>query len=145
MRSIFNTNYNHRNLDLILLVLRIGIALLMLSHGIPKLTILLNGEYTQFPDPMHIGAAASLVLAVFAEVGCSLLLLLGLATRLAVIPLIITMLMAVFVILGDAGLKEKELGLHFLLVYLLLLVAGAGRYSLDALINTRVNRANRLY
>lgn len=145
MDRIFNTNYNHRSLDIVLLILRVGVALLMLSHGILKMNMLFAGGTIQFPDPIGMGTTVSLGLAVFAEVGCSLLLLIGLAVRLAVIPLMVTMLVAVFVIHGDNGLKEKELGLLYLLIYLVLLFAGGGAFSVDKLISRNSVRSRRGY
>jgi putative oxidoreductase len=145
MNSIFNTNYHHRSLDIVLLILRVALALLMLSHGIDKLNTLLAGGTIQFPDPLGVGATASLALAVFAEVFCSVLVLFGLAIRLAVIPLIITMLVAILVIHGADGLKEKEMAIHYLLGYLVLLFAGAGALSLDKIISSKSIRSRRGY
>jgi len=145
MNRLFNTNYNHRSLDIVLLILRVSIAGLMLSHGIPKLEMLLAGGEIKFMDPIGLGETASLALAVFAEVFCSVLLLIGLGVRLAVLPLMITMLVAIFVAHGEDGLKEKELAIHYLLTYIVLLFSGAGRFSLDSIISSRSARARRSY
>lgn len=145
MNRLFNTNYNHRSLDIVLLILRVSIALLMLSHGIPKLNTLLAGGPIKFADPVGIGETASLALAVFAEVFCSLLLLLGLAVRLASIPLIITMLIAILIVHGKDGLEQQEPGLHYLLAYLVLLFAGGGAISIDKLISRNNIRSRRGY
>lgn len=145
MNRLFNTNYNHRGLDFVLLILRIGIAGLMLSHGIPKLEMLLAGGEIKFMDPIGLGDTATLALAVFAEVICSVLILLGLAVRLAVLPLMVTMLIAIFVAHGNDGLKEKELAIHYLLTYIVLLFAGGGRLSIDSLISQKSARSRRGY
>lgn len=145
MNRIFNTNYNHRGLDFAVLILRVGIALLMISHGIPKFNTLLAGGAIKFPDPLGVGNTLSLALAVFAEVFCSILLLMGFATRLAVLPLIITMLIAVFMIHGNDGLKEKEAGLHYLMTYILLLFSGSGAFSVDSMISLKGGRSKRGY
>jgi len=144
MNRLFNTNYNHRSLDILLLILRVSIASLMLYHGIPKLNTFLSGNI-QFADPIGIGAPASLALAVFAEVFCSVLVLIGLATRLAVIPLIITMLVAVFIVHAEDGLAKQESGIHYLLTYLVLLFAGAGSVSFDSIISRKAARHRRGY
>lgn len=124
------------NLDVALLFLRVGIALVMLTHGIPKLLMLMGDDAIQFPvifgDP-----GISLSLAVFAEFLCSLLVLLGLATRLAVLPLMITMLTAILHIHGTDPFAVKELPVLYLMVYLVLLILGSGKFSLDALIMNR--------
>lgn len=145
MIRLFNTNYNHRGLDIVLLILRISIAGLMLSHGIPKLEMLLAGGEIKFMDPIGLGDTATLALAVFAEVICSVLILLGLAVRLAVLPLMVTMLIAIFVAHGNEGLSEKELAIHYLLTYIVLLFAGGGRLSIDSLISQKSARSRRGY
>ncbi|QNK61917.1 DoxX family protein [Pedobacter sp. PAMC26386] len=145
MNRLFNTNYNHRGLDFVLLILRICIAGLMLSHGIPKLEMLLVGGKIQFMDPIGLGDTATLALAVFAEVFCSVLLLLGIAVRLAVIPLMITMLIAILIAHGNDGLKEKELAIHYLLTYVVLLFAGGGRLSVDSIISHKSAKRRRSY
>lgn len=145
MDRIFNTNYNHNGLDIALFVFRVALALLMLSHGIPKLNTLLAGGEIQFMDFMGLGTKASLALAVLAEFGCSILILLGLGTRLAVIPLITTMLVAVLIVHANDPLKNKEVALLYLVSYLVLWIAGSGRFSLDRLISTNLNKARRGY
>ena len=126
------------NIDSILLIARIAIAAMMLVHGIPKMAMLLSGDPVAFPGVLGLSPEFSLALAVFAEVICSILILIGIGTRLAVIPLIITMLVAVFYIHCADPFAKQELGLHYLLVYVLLLFGGSGRYSVDKLLVARV-------
>ncbi|HLU90492.1 MAG TPA: DoxX family protein [Cyclobacteriaceae bacterium] len=127
-------------MDSILLMIRIGIAALMLNHGIPKLLMLFSGAPVEFPAVLGMSPELSLTLAVFSEVLCSLLILFGLGTRLAVIPLIVTMLVAVFYVHWNDPFAKQELGLLFLLVYATLLQTGSGRYSLDNVLLARVNK-----
>src|SRR5690606_22386706 len=100
----------------VLLIARLFIAAMMLVHGLPKLEKLIAGGEVQFADPIGVGPTASLALAVFAEVFCSLLIMFGLMTRFATIPLIITMLVAVFQVHMNDGFSRQELGMHYLLV-----------------------------
>src|SRR5699024_8997572 len=113
------------------------IAVLMLTHGIPKLMMLLSGEPIAFPGILGLSGGIALTLAIFAEVICSILVLLGLGTRLAVIPLIATMLVAVLHVHAADPFAKQELGLHFLLVYVILLIAGSGKYSVDKILSRR--------
>ena len=134
MNSLFKAEDHSGSVNIAILVLRVGIAVLMLVHGLPKLMTLVSGEPVQFPA--LIGTPAiSLGLAVFAEVICSILILMGLATRLATIPLIITMLVAVLYIHGADPFAKQEMGLHYLVGYVVLFLTGSGRYSLDNWIN----------
>ena len=136
MDKIFKTDFEAMRVDVVLLIIRIGVALLMLSHGIPKLQMLLGGGEIQFPGIMGMSPALSLGLAVFAEVLCSILIFIGLGTRLASIPLIITMLVAVFMIHASDPFATQELGLLYLFLYIPLLILGGGKYSLDRVLGT---------
>lgn len=125
-------------MDSVLLIARVGIAALMLTHGLPKLAMLFSGEPIAFPEIMGMSPKISLLLAVFSEVVCSVLILFGIGTRLAVLPLIATMLMAVFYFhLGDP-FSSKEPGLLYLVVYVLLFIMGSGKYSADKLLLEKV-------
>lgn len=143
MRRIFNVNLNQGLMNFALLLLRICIGCFMLVHGLPKLQTLVAGGTISFPDPIGVGVIPSLILAIFAEVFCSILVILGFATRLAVIPLMITMLVAIFIIHVPDGFQKQELPSHFLLVYFFLMLAGSGKYSVDYFVNSRVNRRYR--
>jgi putative oxidoreductase len=116
-----------------LLLLRTGVGLIMaFGHGWGKL--LSYGERSAgFPDPLGIGSPLSLGLTIIAEFFCSIAIVLGVFTRGAVIPLIITMLVAVLVVHGADPWSKKELGLLFLVPYITLLFSGPGKYSLDRL------------
>jgi putative oxidoreductase len=120
-------------LDLGLLFLRLSVGLLMMTHGWPKFVH--NAERVEeFPDPLGVGRPASLLLTIFAELFCSALLTIGLFTRVALIPLIITMIVIVFMVHGSDPLGDKEHGILFLMPYLALLLAGPGAYSADRLL-----------
>lgn len=136
MNKVFSVSRSASSVDLALLIARVGIGALMLVHGISKIPML-DQSPIQFYDFMGVGDELSLYLALFAEIGCSIFVILGCATRLVVIPLIITMLVAVFVIHAADPFVKQEMGLHYLLIYVMLLLTGAGRYSIDYLISKR--------
>src|SRR6478672_6708232 len=142
MKKILNVNTTSNATDIALLVARTGIAAFMLTHGIPKLLMLLSGAPVQFPPILGMSAELSLGLAVFAEVFCSILLLAGFATRLAVIPLIITMVIALVFIHAADPFAKQELAFQYLLVYLVLLFAGSGRFSIDYLLQVKKQPGN---
>ena len=137
IRSFLSSDYRQQNLDIALLILRVGIGSLMLVHGLPKLMSLMGGGPVQFPGVFGMSPALSLALTVFAEVVASVFIIFGLGTRLATITLIITMLVAVFFIHAQDPFAKQELGLLYLLPYLVLLITGAGRFSLDGLLWNR--------
>ncbi|MGO1585469.1 DoxX family protein [Mesonia sp.] len=131
MRNSYFTNLNLPKTDFALLLFRIAIGGMMLVHGIPKLLQLFSGEEIVFADPIGIGATATLALSVIAEVICSVLIIIGLGTRLAVIPLIINMAVAVLIFHATDGFQAQELGALYLICYLVLFYTGSGKYSFD--------------
>ena len=106
----------------------------MLTHGWPKLMRLIDGGEVVFPDPLGIGVIASLIFATLAEFLGSIFIMLGVATRMASLALIFTMVVAVFMVHADDPFARKELGLLYMLVYIVLLIMGSGKYSLDKLV-----------
>lgn len=113
-----------------LLILRVAFGIFMLVHGFAKVTNFQAMSDT-FPDPIGVGSTFSLVLAIGAEVGCSVLLIAGLGTRLAVIPLAATMLVALLIVHADDPWQKKELAAVFLTAYAALFFTGGGEFSLD--------------
>ena len=134
MKKIFNTDLPGNFGHLALLIFRVLAAVLLLTHGIPKLQKLLSGDEIQFPDPYGLGVTLSFVLVTFAEVLCSTLVLLGFATRLAAIPIMIAMSTAVIYAHANDPFGVKEKPLLFLLIFSFLLVVGSGRYSVDRMV-----------
>ena len=139
IKKILNPGTYAREINIALLFLRISIGIFMLTHGVGKLMLLLGNEPIQFADPIGIGESTSLALAVFAEVLCSVLLIFGIATRFAVIPLLITMLVAVLIVHSDDAFRVKEMALLYLSVFISILIAGAGKISIDNLIYKKIN------
>ena len=117
--------------DLGLLAVRLLAGGMMLTHGIPKIDRLFGEGPVKFADPLGLGPEISLVLVIFAEVACSILVMVGFKTRLATIPLLITMLVAAFYIHGADPFGEKELPLLFFTLFVSLLVSGPGNYAVD--------------
>lgn len=122
--------------DLSLLLLRITFGGLMLvNHGLGKLDKLMAGGEIKFASVMGMGPEMSLSLAVFAEVLCAGMVALGLLTRMAVVPLIITMLVAAFVIHGGDPFKKMESALLYLIPFIVIFWQGAGKFSIDEFIS----------
>lgn len=135
--SYSNLKTNPIYIDIVLLVVRLFIGFAMLSHGFPKLQTLLEGGDVKFFDFLGLGPKISLGLTVFAEFVCSIFLILGLFTRIAVGFLIFTMIIAGFVVHGADPFDKKEMSLLYLAIYLLVMVLGAGRFSIDGMIEKK--------
>ena len=117
--------------DFGLLAVRLLSGGMMLTHGIPKFDRLFGEGPVKFADPFGLGPEISLGMVLFAEVGCSLLVMLGFKTRWATLPLLFTMLMAAFYAHGNDPFSDKELSLLFFTLFLSILISGGGRFSLD--------------
>lgn len=128
-----------KHFDGAVLFLRLFAGGMMLTHGWAKLSsFAVLAEH--FPDPLGVGSMLSLILILCAEVGCSLLLIFGLLTRLAAIPLIFGMLMAFFFIHAADPFAVKELPLMYTGIYIALLWSGGGKYAVDEIIRRNLIR-----
>ena len=115
-----------------LLILRIGAGLLMMSHGWGKVQKVLEGDF-KFADPLGLGAGPSLVLAAGSEFVLAGLVVVGLATRLSAAPIVFTMMIAAFIQHGADDFATKEKAIVYALMFLVLVLTGPGRFSLDAI------------
>jgi putative oxidoreductase len=116
-------------IDEALLALRLGFGGFMLTHGIPKISKLSNAA--EFPDPLNIGGLPSLILCLIGEVLAPILIIIGLKTKLAAIPAAITMVVAAFIIHANDDLASKEHALLYLIAFVVIFLAGPGKFSVD--------------
>ncbi|MEP0845010.1 MAG: DoxX family protein [Phycisphaerae bacterium] len=131
-----------------LLILRLGVGGYMATHGWGKVRMLIAGDFSGMGDPIGLGNALSLLLVTMAEFLCALLVMVGLATRLAAVPVVFAMGVAAFVAHGAdpwsmekaaklfmsgaaSSWASKEPALLFLVPFLALVFTGAGRLSVD--------------
>ncbi|WP_294238533.1 DoxX family protein [uncultured Chryseobacterium sp.] len=140
MNYISSTNSDSVVKDIALLVVRVFIGFAMLFHGFPKLQMLIDGK-SDFFDFLGMGPQLSLGLTVFAEFVCSIFLILGLFSRIALGFLMFTMIIAGFVVHAADPFAKQEMSLIYLAVYMLLMVFGVGKVSVDHMIEKR-KRAN---
>ena len=142
--GVFNAGTQRLLNDIAALTLRVFYAgMIAGGHGLGKLQNF-NGMMDKFSDPLGIGSPLSLTLAVFAEFFCAILVFFGFATRLAVIPLAITMIVAVFLVhmaQGDPFFPKMEFGLLYLGAFIAILLMGPGRFSVDHVIKTKMLKA----
>ena len=134
MKKLFSTRYNPGAFNTALLVLRLGFGILMAHHGYQKFS---NYHQTEgfMMNFMGIGKSASTALVIFAELFCSILIILGLFTRLACIPLIIVCFVIVFKATGADYFGKSEIGVLYLTTFVALLFTGAGKISVDHMIS----------
>lgn len=119
---------NYQNEGLALLRISFGLMLVLL-HGWPTVKAFLEG-ITEYPDPLGLGSRVSMGLMGFAEFVCAILVVLGLFTRISLIPLILGFFAAFFIFHANDAFAVKELAFHYLLVFVVLLITGPGTYTL---------------
>lgn len=138
LRFLFPYNVYPRKVDAMLLALRLLFGGLMLWHGISKIENFAS-LLDNFPNPIGLGSRLSLYLAIFAEVICSAAVIIGAFYRLALVPLIFTMCVAMVIVHNGQSFAAKELATIFLVMFVLLFLLGAGRYSLDNMISVQIH------
>lgn len=138
-RFLFPQKPDTAKISALLLAARIIFGLLFLSHGIQKWSNF-HELSSVFPDPLGVGHSVSLGMAIFAELACSIGVIFGVLYRLALIPMIFTMLMAFCVIHRNDAFSEKELALAYLVVFVFLFITGPGKYALDRIIGKVIKK-----
>ncbi|WP_339923825.1 DoxX family protein [uncultured Cyclobacterium sp.] len=127
------------SLDVGLLLLRVGASLMLVSHGWSKVTHF-SERLSSFADPIGLGPAVSLQLVIFAEFFCAIFLILGFMSRIILVPMIINMAVITFIVQSGLGFEKQELPMIYLLVFIVLLLLGPGKISLDGKILKRRSR-----
>jgi putative oxidoreductase len=133
MKKILSTKYSAGAFNVAILLLRISVSVLMMSHGYDKL-IHFSDKHDKFMNFLGMGSSLSLALVIFAEFFCSIFLILGLFTRLAAIPLIITMGVALWKAHHSDVFGDGQLAALYGVSYVVLLLVGPGRVSVDGMI-----------
>ena len=131
-KFLFPSKPDGTAMSLLLLALRILFGVLLMSHGVQKWANF-DAMSGSFPDPLGVGSQMSLMLAF----------IFGFLYRLAMIPMIFTMSMAFFVIHGNDPFSVKELAFIYLVVFVLMYIAGPGKYSIDHFIAKAISKTNR--
>ena len=112
-----------------LLILRVGFSVMLLVHGIQKIEILFSSNIN-FSDPIGLGSTVTLLLVLFAEVICTVLIIIGVKTRWATIPPIILMLVAIIVVHKGDPIMARELAILYLIAFSAIGLLGSGRLAL---------------
>lgn len=139
---LFPKSFKGKGVSVLILALRVFFGVLFFVHGMDKM---MNFEQLSrhFPSVLGFGSYMSLMLAIFCEFCCSIFLIAGLMQRIILIPMIISMGVAFFDV-HDATLPEGELALIYMITFFILFLIAPGRYSLDYLIDTRIQKLKSL-
>jgi putative oxidoreductase len=132
MKKLLSINYSAGAFNAGMLIFRLAVGSMMMHHGYGKLANFSKYE-PEFMNFLGIGSTASLALVVFAEFFCALFIMIGLFTRLATIPVIIAMAVALFKAHNIDVYGEGEMAALFMACFVLILFLGPGKISVDGM------------
>ncbi len=132
MKNFLKLSFLPINNDIALLFIRVWFCTsLFVKHGIEKFTKFPQ-MVTHFPDPLHVGPTIGLSFALVADAICTILIILGLGTRLAAIIMVINLLIVFALLHQFSFMKDHaELVYTYLGLTIFIVLAGPGKYSLD--------------
>lgn len=134
MKKFLSVSYSNWAFNIAMLLLRLGAGAMVIPHGYDKL-IHFSEKKDSFINFMSMGSSLSYSLVIFAEFFCGMFIIIGLFTRLAVIPLIISMSVVVFKASHADIFGKGAEGALFLSCFSVILLCGPGKVSADGLIN----------
>ncbi|MVT12022.1 DoxX family protein [Chitinophaga tropicalis] len=131
LKYLFYTDAGSDVNNLALLIYRVLLALeLFRVHGLKKFRVE-NGQKEHVPNPLHLPEKLNAFVATFSDTVVPFLVMLGLGTRLAILPVIGVTAIGYFVVHRKDSLEVRDVPYMYTLSFLFLLVIGAGTYSLD--------------
>lgn len=133
MKKLFSTACSETAFNIGTFFLRVAAGVLMIPSGYGKLMDFSNMEKNMI-NWMGLGPTVSLSLLIFAEFFCAFLVIIGLFTRLATIPLIIAMTVALQVGHKWLVFSEGQVPAFFIIAFTTILILGPGKYSVDGMI-----------
>lgn len=122
----------HNNLyNAAILVFRVAISLeLIIVHGLKKIGAGGN-ELEIVPNPFGLDPSLNQFLAASSDLVFPLLIILGVGTRLATIPILVVTLTGYFIMHAGESLAEKDISFIYSMSFFLIAIIGAGKFSFD--------------
>ncbi|MBW8685695.1 DoxX family protein [Chitinophaga rhizophila] len=115
----------------VLLLFRILLAVqLFRVHGLKKFRVV-NGEREHVPNPLHLPERINGMMATLADIVAPFLVIIGIATRLVVLPIIGVTAVGYFVVHRHDNAEVRDVPFMYTLCFLFLLCIGAGTLSAD--------------
>jgi len=131
LKHILSSDLGSEFNDMAFLVFRVLLAVeLFRVHGLKKFRVE-NGKKEMIPNPLGLPDKMNALVASFADLVVPFLIILGLGTRLAVLPTIGVTAIGYFVVHRKDSLEVRDVPYMYTLSLLLILALGAGKYSLD--------------
>ncbi|MNK66500.1 hypothetical protein D3C87_858190 [compost metagenome] len=139
IKQILHSDLGNSFNNAALLAFRVLLAIeLFRVHGMKKFRVE-NGQKEHVPNPLHLPEKLNGLVATFSDTVIPFFIILGLGTRLAVLPTIGVTAIGYFVVHKNDSLEVRDVPYMYTLSLLLLLALGAGTYSLDYYLVTLLN------
>jgi putative oxidoreductase len=134
MKKLLSTNYSASAFNIALLILRVTTGVFLAAKGYDKL-VHFEQISSHFINFLGLGQKASLSLTIFAEFFCSIFVILGLFTRLAAIPIVINLAVAVAKGHNYDVFGQGQAAALYFIIFLTILLVGPGKASIDGAMN----------
>ena len=139
IKQILNSDLGNSFNNAALLAFRVLLAIeLFRVHGMKKFRVE-NGQKEHVPNPLHLPEKLNGLVATFSDTVIPFFIILGLGTRLAVLPTIGVTAIGYFVVHKNDSLEVRDVPYMYTVSLLLLLALGAGTYSMDYYLVTLLN------
>lgn len=139
IKLIFTSDAGSAFNNVALLAFRVLLAVeLFRVHGMKKFRVE-NGQKEHVPNPLHLPEKLNGLVATFSDTVVPFLIILGMGTRLAVLPTIGVTAIGYFVVHKNDSLEVRDVPYMYTLSLLFLLALGAGTYSVDHYIMSLIN------
>ena len=135
---LFPNKFESTKTSLILFASRLVFGLTFASHGLEKLQHFTETA-AHFPAPFGLSGDVAVGLSIFGELFCGLAFVFGFLTRLTLLPMIFTMIVA-FTTVHGGSVSAGELAFLYLVIFILSWFAGAGKYSIDGFIARKISK-----
>ena len=128
------------------LFMRLFTGVMFMQFGIRQIAQF-NELALSFPSVFGMGAEVSLLVMILIEIICSTLIILGLFTRFAIIPPMVSMVIAECVLIQELMVQTNVtfqssqiifLPIMFIGIFLFMMLAGPGKISLDYIISVNL-------
>ncbi|BDU26222.1 MULTISPECIES: DoxX family protein [unclassified Flavobacterium] len=131
IKQILNSDLGTSFNNIAFLIFRVLLAIeLFRVHGMKKFRVE-NGQKEHVPNPLHLPEKLNGLVATFSDTVVPFFIMLGLGTRLAILPTIGVTAVGYFVVHQKDSLEVRDIPYMYTLSLLLILALGAGKYSLD--------------
>ena len=135
-KKVLSIRFHDQQINIGIFILRVCIAMLLIVHSCNLLSHLTERQ-DSFIELMGLNNPITIALALSAELICAILLLVGLGTRLILVPLIVTMSASILIVHQCNIFETGTTAFLYVTGFVVLFIIGAGKYSVDSFFSTK--------